>query len=88
MSRSWLRSGFGTADLHAWAIEWKWEIPYGWMLFWPDGELRVYRTRAEAQAVIDRKMGYIRERPDLKAAPLHWRLPRPVKVVVSRRVQG
>ena len=48
--------------------------PMGW---------KVFRTRAEARAYRDETYGYIKNRPDLKAEPHGWKLPRVVKVVLS-----
>ena len=65
-----------------------------WGLWWhsrgADGHLvhggcvpLLFRTRKEALAKRDEVFGYIRCRPDLRAAPYHWRLPKAVKVVVK-----
>ena len=40
------------------------------------------RTRREAREYINSKYGYIRERPDLRAEPHGWMIPRAVKVAV------
>jgi hypothetical protein len=43
----------------------------------------LFRTREAARGYIDHKYGYIRERPDLRAQPHGWRIPRAVKVIVT-----
>jgi len=42
----------------------------------------LYRTRAECRTAIEIMFGYFRERPDLRAEPHGWKMPRPVKVKV------
>lgn len=42
----------------------------------------LFRTRREARAYIEEKYGYIRRRPDLRAAPHHWRVPQAVRVEI------
>lgn len=48
-------------------------------------DYRLFRTRREARAYIERAYGYIRERRDLRGCPHHWRLPMAVRVTVERR---
>ena len=48
--------------------------PEGW---------KVFRTRAEARAYRNEHYGYIKNRPDLRAEPHGWKMPRVVKVVLS-----
>lgn len=43
----------------------------------------LFPTRAQAGAWINRHYGYIRHRPDLRAAPHEWRMPRPVRVTIE-----
>lgn len=52
---------------------WEWDYERGPVLF---------HTRREARKFIESKYGYIRIRPDLRAEPHGWRLPRAVKVAV------
>ena len=40
----------------------------------------LFRTRRQARAYRDEHFGYIRNRPDLKAEPHEWKLPKVVKV--------
>lgn len=49
-------------------------IGNGWKLF---------RTRAECRQFIKNDYGYIADRPDLKAEPHGWTMPKPVKVRVK-----
>lgn len=48
-------------------------------------ELRpvLFRTRREAQLFIAKEYGYLRHRPDLRAEPHGWRMPKAVKVEVT-----
>jgi len=43
----------------------------------------LFRKKREAKAWIDDSYGYIKSRPDLRAAPHRWRLPIPVKVTIA-----
>ena len=43
----------------------------------------LFRTRREAREWADKKYGYIRTRPDLRAEPHGWKMPLPVKVYVK-----
>jgi hypothetical protein len=47
------------------------------------GAFRLFRTRREAREYIERRYGYIRHRPDLRAQPHGWHMPTavPVRVV-------
>lgn len=42
-------------------------------------------TKREAGEWIEEHYGYLRNRPDLRAEPHGWRMPRPVRVDVVRR---
>lgn len=42
----------------------------------------LFRTRADARAWIARRFGYLRRRPDLRAEPFGWPMPRAVRVVI------
>lgn len=51
----------------------------------PGGPLpALFRTRRECRAYIEATLGYIRERPDLRAEPHGWCMPQPVRVTVER----
>jgi hypothetical protein len=50
---------------------------------WEHADVRLYRTRREARMFIDQEYGYIRHRPDLRAEPHGWRMPRAVRVIVK-----
>lgn len=52
--------------------------PVPWHYFAPV----VFQTRREAREHIKKHWGYIRNRPDLKAAPHGWTVPVPVKIRV------
>ena len=43
----------------------------------------LFVKKREAEAYIEQKYGYMRTRPDLRAAPHHWRMPIPVRVTVE-----
>jgi hypothetical protein len=47
---------------------------------------RLFRTRQECRAWIDKHHGYLRDRPDLRAEPFGWRMPQAVRVEVNRTV--
>ncbi len=44
---------------------------------------KLFTTQREAKAWIYTEYGYFRNRPDLRAEPHGWMLPRPVKVKIS-----
>ena len=68
-----------------WAIEWRSKNRL-------DGERRhfiwaplgpvLFDTRQRARGYVEDIYGYIRERPDLRAEPHGWRMPRAVRVEV------
>ncbi len=43
----------------------------------------LFRTKREAVSFIKEKYGYISTRPDLKAEPFCWRVPKAVRVKVT-----
>lgn len=43
----------------------------------------LFRTRKEARDHIFMKWHYIKSRPDLRAAPHNWRMPKAVRVTVT-----
>ena len=69
-----------------WAAEWR-------HVNRPDGDTshllhedlfpKLFKTRRECRAWIEEKFGYIRDRPDLRAEPHGWRMPRPVLITVE-----
>ena len=64
-----------------WGVEWR--SKNAAHLQW-QYDVRLYRTRRECRDFINERFGYIRTRPDLKAAPHGWRMPRAVRVEVRR----
>ena len=73
-------------DIRGWAVEWHSKNAR-------DGERRVlmweeergfFWSRAKCRAYIDRHYGFIRLRPDLRAEPHGWFMPRAVRVVIKR----
>ena len=42
----------------------------------------LFRTRQQARDFREERFGYLRDRPDLKAEPHGWRMPRVVKVKI------
>ena len=42
-----------------------------------------FETRAEAREWVREKWAYLRDRPDLRAEPFCWRMPKPVRVAVQ-----
>ena len=70
------------SDLDAWAIQWKGRLYWGTDL--NHGHFRLFRTRREARDAIEEQWAFLRDRPDLRAAPHHWRMPVAVRVSVNR----
>lgn len=48
--------------------------------------IMVFKSRAAARAHIEKHYGYMRTRPDLKAEPHGWRMPKAMRVRVNVRV--
>jgi hypothetical protein len=48
------------------------------------GSFHLFRTRRECRAYIKVRYGYMWTRPDLRAEPFGWFLPRAVRVEVNR----
>ena len=44
---------------------------------------KLFKTRHEARAWANEEYGYIKTRPDLRAQPHAWRIPRPVRVKLA-----
>lgn len=72
---------------HGWGLEWRsdnrldgkvrqwmWESPRHPVFF---------QTRREARAYAAAKYGYIRNRPDLRAEPHGWQMPRVAQVTMT-----
>lgn len=57
-------------------------------LLYVDGVPLIFATKKEAQAYAQRQYGYIKTRPDLRREPHGWRMPKPVRVRISRSVDG
>jgi hypothetical protein len=70
------------ADMKAWAVQWHSRNRL-------DGDSRflmwtpLFRNRRECRAYIDREWGYIRSRPDLRAEPHGWWVPKAVRVIIA-----
>lgn len=60
----------------------RWAVKWHVGIMWHDCKPLLFRTRKEARIWIDEHYGYIKDRYDLRSAPHHWRLPKPVKVEV------
>jgi len=82
---------YDARPLLAWAVEWhsvnrldgdrrhlQWSPESG------PGDFRLFRTRRACRAYIEERYGYARDREDLRAEPHGWRIPRAVRVTVSR----
>jgi hypothetical protein len=54
-------------------------------LIWGGGLPLLFRTRKDARDYVAERYGYIRHRPDLRAEPHGWRVPRAVRVEVTLR---
>lgn len=74
-----------------WAVMWRSENRLDGRRRWFIGAIDIsqpyylFRTRKEAQAWIEKRYGYIRERKDLRREPHGWRMPIPVRVQVEIR---
>lgn len=53
------------------------------LIYDPVGVPKLFTTRKEAREYIEQTHGYIKRRPDLRAEPFGWRLPRPIRVKIS-----
>ena len=78
------------SDLRAWAVEGRASSKAGGERQFPTWDqhdrFRVFETRRDCRAYIEERWGYLRERPDLRAGPFGWRMPRAVRVTVQREV--
>ena len=78
--------------IHRWALLWR-EGPRAcpvlqeYFLF-DVGRPLLFDTRREAREWATGNYGYIRSRPDLRAAPHFWRMPQAVRVTVTIRQEG
>ena len=52
-------------------------------LIYEDRIPKLFVTRTAAKAFIDEKYGYLRNRPDLRAEPFGYRMPKPVRVAIA-----
>lgn len=64
-----------------WAVKWR-STHESWLMSRQCLPL-LFTTRKEARAWIEENYGYIRTRPDLRAAPHGWRMPQAVLVTVT-----
>ena len=72
-----------------WAAQWRSESKRDGKDEWLIRELRIpklFTTRKEARSWIEFVYGYIRTRPDLRAEPHGWKMPRAVKVTVREEL--
>jgi len=65
----------------AWAA--KWADRESWRFAFENYQPKLFSTRRAAREWIKSNYGYIRERPDLRAAPHFWNVPIAVKVIVT-----
>lgn len=68
---------------YRWAVEWRTNSD-GWFTWSGTGPL-LFFTRREARAHITKECGFIKTRPDLRAEPHGWKMPRAVRVAVTLR---
>jgi hypothetical protein len=47
-----------------------------------------FRTRSAARKYASEKYGYIKTRKDLRVYPHFWRIPKPVKLMISVKIKG
>ena len=52
-------------------------------VMWRDGHPLLFKSRHAARAYIRGNWGYIARRPDLRAEPHGWKVPKPVRVRVD-----
>ena len=77
--------GESQVSVTRWAVEWysKSRLDGVSRFFvWDGGNPCLFRSRADARDFIRQKWGYIAQRPDLRAEPHGWRLPKAVRVFV------
>ena len=78
------------SDLRAWAVEWhtrnRLDGDLRKLVWDPRDRYRLFRTRRECRAYIEVHSAVLRTRPDLRAEPFGWRMPRAVRVTVNREV--
>lgn len=69
-----------------WAILWRSENKSDgvseWFM-WEDCRPLLFQSRREARDFVESRFAYIKTRPDLRAEPHGWKLPRPVRVLVN-----
>jgi len=79
---------YDARPLLAWAVEWHsvnvLDGDRRHLVWDPHDRFHLFPTRRECRAYIEREFGYIREREDLRREPHGWRIPRAVRVTVSR----
>jgi len=65
-------------------MEWRrWSVNWQGRLQGEGGELPLFITRRECREFIQKKYGYIKDRPDLRAPPFHWKMPKPIRVIIA-----
>ncbi len=82
----------------AWAIQWRQEnklegkISYLLGRYYArshnnDGSnTLIFRTRKNARTFIEKRFGYIKNRPNLKIEPHGWKMPRVVKINIHFKI--
>lgn len=71
---------------YRWAVEWRTKNAR-WFT-WSGTVPNLFWTRREAREHIAQVHGYLKTRPDLRAEPHGWRMPRAVRVAVTLREVG
>ncbi len=70
-----------------WGLEWrsnnKLDAYYNHLIY-EDCLPVIFKTRRQAREYRNKQYGYIRHRKDLRQEPHGWRLPVPIKVLVTK----
>ena len=66
----------------------RWAIKFNGWFMWKLEVPWLFYTRRACRDFIDQEYGYIKTRPDLKAAPHFWKMPQAVKVAVILKECG
>ena len=61
----------------------RWGLKWWSLVLWNKTKPLVFDTRSEAREHAEKRYGYIRTRKDLRGPPHNWRMPVPVRVLVS-----
>ena len=61
----------------------RWSVNFMGRLQGENGDLPLFKTKAECQRYIRERYGFLRSRPDLRRPPHNWRMPKPIRVTIA-----